>query len=79
MRGLILTADYSQAHYHTQNDSAFSNNRLQQADAKAEWYFRHLHFQAGYSRLLQGFGSEVGPPVDLNTFYVGVFRSMHFF
>jgi len=79
IRGLILTGDYSQAHYHTRNDSAFSNNRLQQADAKAEWYFRHLHFQAGYSRLLQGFGSEVGPPVDLNTFYVGVFRSMHFF
>ncbi len=79
IRGLILTTDYSHAHYHTQNDSAFSNNLLQQADAKAEWYFRQLHFTAGYSHLLQGFGSEVGEPVRLNSFYVGVFRTMHVF
>jgi hypothetical protein len=79
IRGLILTADYAQSHYHTRNDAAFSNNRLQQADAKAEWYFRHLHFQAGYSRLLQGFGEIQDTPVRLNTYYVGIFRSMHFF
>jgi hypothetical protein len=79
LRGLILTADYSHARYHTQNDSSFSNNLLQQVDAKADWYFRRLHFTAGYSRLLQGFGSELGTPVKLNSFYVGVIRSMHFF
>ncbi len=79
IRGLILTADYSHARYHTRNETDFSNNLLQQADAKAEWYFRHLHFQAGYSRLLQGFGEAESNPVSLNTFYVGVFRSMHFF
>ena len=79
IRGLILSADYSHARYHTHNDVNFSNNLLQQADAKAEWYFRQLHFTAGYSRLLQGFGSEFGTPVKLNSFYVGVFRSMHFF
>lgn len=77
--GLILTADYSHARYHTQNDFSFSNNLLQQADAKAEWYFRQLHFMAGYSRLLQGFGSNVGTPVKLNSFYVGVLRTMHVF
>jgi len=79
IRGLIITSDYSHSHYHTRNESSFSNNLLQQADAKAEWYFRQLHFTAGYSRLLQGFGSEVGAPVRLNSFYVGVFRTMHFF
>jgi hypothetical protein len=79
LRGLILTADYSHARYHTQNDSSFANNLLQQADAKADWYFRRLHFTAGYSRLLQGFGSDLGTPVRLNSFYVGVIRSMHFF
>src|SRR5215468_2825994 len=77
--GLILTADFSHSHYHTRNDTSFSNNRLQQVDAKAEWYLRKLHFTAGYSRLMQGFGNELGIPVNLNTFYVGVFRSMHFF
>jgi len=77
--GLILTADFSHSHYHTRNDTSFSNNRLQQVDAKAEWYLRKLHFTAGYSRLLQGFGTELGTPANLDTFYVGVFRSMHFF
>jgi len=79
IRGLVLTADYSHARYHTVQASSFSNNLLQQADAKAEWYFRQLHFTAGYSRLLQGFGSELGTPVRVNSFYVGVFRTMHFF
>jgi hypothetical protein len=79
IRGLILSVDYSHARYHTHNDTNFSDNLLQQADAKAEWYFRQLHFTAGYSRLLQGFGSQFGEPVKLNSFYIGVFRSMHFF
>ena len=79
IRGLILSADFTHSHYHTRNDTSFSNNQLQQVDAKAEWYLRKLHFTAGYSRLLQGFGTELGEPVNLNTFYVGVFRSMHFF
>ena len=79
IRGLILTADYSHARYHTQNDTSFSNNLLQQTDARAEWYFRQLHFTAGYSHLLQGFGAELGTPVKFDTFYVGVFRSIHFF
>jgi hypothetical protein len=79
IRGLILSADFSHSHYHTRNDISFSNNLLEQVDAKAEWYLRKLHFQAGYSRLLQGFGTQLGEPVNLNTFYVGVFRSMHFF
>jgi len=79
LRGLVLTADYSHGRYHTQNNTSTSDNLIQQADAKAEWYFRQLHFQAGYSRLLQGFGSNLGTPVNLNSFYVGVFRTMHFF
>jgi hypothetical protein len=79
IRGLVLTADYSHARYRTHNQSTFSDNLLQQADAKADWYFRRLHFMAGYSRLLQGFGAEQSTPVRLNTFYVGVFRAIHFF
>ena len=31
-----------------------SENLLQQMDAKAEWYFRQLHFMGGYSRLPPG-------------------------
>jgi hypothetical protein len=79
IHGLVLTGDFSHARYHTQNQSDLSNNLLEQADAKADWYFRQLHFMAGYSRLMQGFGSIAGTPVRLNSFYVGVFRSMHFF
>jgi hypothetical protein len=79
IRGLVLTADYSHARYHTHNQSDLSENLLQQVDAKADWYFRQLHFMAGYSRLLQGFGAQNGIPARVNSFYAGVFRSIHFF
>jgi len=79
IRGLVFTADYSHARYRTHNESAISENLLQQVDAKADWYFRQLHFMAGYSRLLQGFGAAAGTPVQVNSFYAGVFRSIHFF
>jgi hypothetical protein len=79
LRGLVLTADYSHARYRTHNEFDLSENLLQQVDAKADWYFRQLHFMAGYSRLLQGFGTQNGIPARVNSFYAGVFRSMHFF
>ena len=79
IRGLVLTADYSHARYRTHNQLDLSENLLQQVDAKADWYFRQLHFMAGYSRLLQGFGAQNGVPARVNSFYAGVFRSMHFF
>jgi len=79
LRGLVLTADYSHARYRTHNQSELSENLLQQVDAKADWYFRQLHFMAGYSRLLQGFGAQNGIPARVNSFYAGVFRSIHFF
>jgi len=79
LRGLVLTADYSHARYRTHNQSELSENLLQQVDAKADWYFRQLHFMAGYSRLLQGFGAQNGIPARVNSFYAGVFRSVHFF
>lgn len=79
VRGLVLTADYSHARYRTHNQFDLSENLLQQMDAKADWYFRQLHFMGGYSRLLQGFGAQNGIPARVNSFYVGVFRSIHFF
>jgi hypothetical protein len=78
-RGLVLTCDYARSNYHTQNLSDFSRNSLQQFDAKSDWYYRQLHFLGGYSRLLQGFGSSASVPVNVNSFYIGVYRSIRFF
>jgi hypothetical protein len=71
--------DYSHARYNTHNQLDISENLLEQMDAKAEWYFRQLHFTAGYSHLLQGFGAANGIPAHVNSFYAGVFRSVHVF
>jgi len=79
IRGLVLTADYSHARYHTHNQLDLSENLVEQIDGKAEWYFRELHFTAGYSHLLQGFGAANGVPARVNSFYAGVFRSIHVF
>jgi hypothetical protein len=79
IRGLILTADYSHARYNTQNTLGLSDNLMEQINSKAEWYFRELHFTAGYSHLLQGFGAANGVPARVDSFYAGVFRSIHVF
>jgi hypothetical protein len=79
IRGLVFTGDYSRSNYHTQNLTNSSRNSLQQIDAKSDYYYRQLHFLAGYTRLLQGFGASSSIPVNANSFYIGVYRSIRFF
>ena len=43
------------------------------------YQFRKLGFQAGYSRLVQGFSVTGTPPTMVGSFYVGVSRWFNFF
>ncbi len=40
---------------------------------------RKLNFNAGYSRLVQGFSLSGTPPATVGSFYVGVSRWFNFF
>lgn len=79
VRGLSLSASYSQAQSDTENGAANSNNNTSQLTARVLYIVRKTYFQAGYSRLLQGFSAAGTPPSMLGSFYFGLTRWFNFF
>ncbi|MGC9944997.1 MAG: hypothetical protein ABSF64_01255 [Bryobacteraceae bacterium] len=79
VRGLTFSASYSQAQSETENGSAASNNNTSQLTARILYIVRKTYFQAGYSRLIQGFTATGTPPSMLGSFYVGLTRWFSFF
>ena len=79
MRGLTLSASYSQAISNTENGSANSNNNTSQLTATMLYRVRKTYFQAGYARLVQGFSASGTPPSMLGSFYFGLTRWFSFF
>jgi hypothetical protein len=78
-RGLTISAAYSQALSNTENGSANSNNHTSQLTATVVYRVRKTFFQAGYSRLIQGFSASGTPPSMLGSFYIGLNRWFSFF
>jgi len=74
VRGLNFSGSYVNSRSNTVNGTFTSNNKLEQANAYLTYRFRKVYFNAGYSRLLQGFNGTALPPRLLNTYYVGVSR-----
>lgn len=56
-----------------------SNNNSDIMSYIIAYNFRKLNFNAGYSRLLQGFTASGTPPALVGSFYVGVMRWFNFF
>ena len=79
MRGLTLSAAYSQAQSNTENGSANSNNNTSQLTATMLYQVRKTYFQAGYARLFQSFSASGTPPSMLGSFYFGLTRWFSFF
>jgi hypothetical protein len=85
MRGLTITGTYVNARSSTANGLISSNNNTapglpssnnhtEQAFAYLNYRVRKVYFNAGYSRLLQGFSASGLPPTMLSTYYFGVSR-----
>jgi hypothetical protein len=74
VRGLTFSGSYVNSRSNTVNGALASNNKMEQANAYLTYRFRKVYFNAGYSRLLQGFSGTELPPALLNTYYVGVSR-----
>jgi hypothetical protein len=79
VRGLSLSASYSQAQSSTENGSAGSNNNTAQLTARIIYLVRKIYFQAGYTKLVQGFSATGTPPSMLGSLYVGLTRWFTFF
>jgi hypothetical protein len=75
---LNISADYLHNDYTTQNDQLSSENRVKQAQIIGDYFYRQMHFVAGYSYLYQAIGTG-GRPANFQTVFVGVTRHFDFF
>ncbi|HLW52795.1 MAG TPA: hypothetical protein VKW06_08120 [Candidatus Angelobacter sp.] len=77
--GLTVNANYLRAENTTANGVLSSSNRTDQANAYLIYKFRKIYFNAGYSRLLQGFSASGLPPTLASSYYFGISRWFKFF
>jgi len=73
-RGLTVNASYVDSRSNTLNGTLSSNNHTEQAYAYMSYQFRKVYFNAGYSRLLQGFSGTGLLATQVSTYYFGVSR-----
>jgi len=74
IRGLTFSGAYIDSRSSTGGALVNSNNTSSQAYAYLTYQVRKIYFDAGYSRLLQGFSASGLPPSLLSTYYVGLSR-----
>ncbi len=79
IRGLTVSATYVKALSGTNSNSVVSNNNTENLFCLVMYHFRKLDFQAGYSRLDQGFSVVGTTPTRETSFFVGVSRWFNFF
>ena len=79
IRGLTVNATYSKSEYTTNNGLTLSNNKTEQVNSYLVYRFRKMYFNAGYSRLVQGFSASGLPPAMVSSYYFGISRWFRFF
>ena len=79
IRRLSLSATYSSSHSDTGYQTVFSNNTNETLVITSQYQFRQLYFNAGFTRLVQGFSASTLPPSMLGSWYVGIQRWFNFF
>ncbi len=79
IRGLTVSATYVKALSGTNSNSVVSNNNTENLFCLVMYHFRKLDFQAGYSRLDQGFSVAGTTPTRETSFFIGVSRYFNFF
>jgi hypothetical protein len=76
---LNFTGSYSQTTYNTQASSDIFENRARQANFVGDYFYRQMHFVAGYNYLYQAIGAGTNIPANYQSLFVGVTRHFDFF
>jgi hypothetical protein len=76
---LNISGSYTHTTYRTEVDSAISENRVKQGNFVADYYYRQMHFVAGYNYLYQGIGAGGSTPANYQSLFLGVTRHFTFF
>lgn len=78
-RGLVLSANYSDARSNTIANAATSQNSTRLLSGMLQYKVRQLWIVGGYLRLQQGFSITGQPPMSDTSFYMGITRWFRFF
>jgi len=78
LRKLTLLASYTRAGSNTLANSLTSLNQNNGLNATLQYQVRKLYFKAGYSRLVQGISATGTPPINVSSYYFGVYRWFNF-
>ena len=77
---LAISASYSKSQSNTSGTlTPYSFNHNEQINARIQYQVRQLYFNAGYTRLVQGFSSSTAPAAMFGTYYFGIQRFFNFF
>ena len=76
---LTISTSYARVFNDTMSNALTSSNRSEMLTARVQYEFRQMSFQAGYTKLLQGFNLASAPPSMVGSYYVGVYRWFNFF
>ncbi|HET7841491.1 MAG TPA: hypothetical protein VFM21_07795, partial [Terriglobia bacterium] len=79
IRGLTLSASYAKALSGSQSALTSSRNNNENMNLFMVYNFRKLSFNAGYSRLVQGFSFTGAPPALVGSYFVGISRWFNIF
>jgi hypothetical protein len=79
IRGLTVNGNWLRSVNTTVNGLLPSENKTEQLNAYLIYRFRQVYFNAGYSRLLQGFSASGLPPTMVSSYYFGISRWFKFF
>lgn len=79
IRGLTISASYMRGENSTDNIFLSSNNTMETANGYVQYRFRKVDFNAGYSRLMQGFSASGLPVARVQSYYFGISRWFKFF
>ena len=79
VRKLSFSGTYSRTHGHTFGATGTSKDVSELASFYMQYTLRKLYFNAGYSRILQGFSESGVPPASANSYYIGLSRWFKFF
>ena len=79
IRGLAVNGNWVRSINTTENALVSSNNKSEQVNGYLVYRFRQMYFNAGYTRLFQGFSASGLAAVNVSSYYFSISRWFKFF
>jgi hypothetical protein len=79
IRHMTAAASWVKSKTNLNNLGVASSNNYESANVYAQYQFRQMGINGGYTHLSQGFSASGTSPASFSSFYIGVYRWFNFF